>query len=106
VAFVTPTNHSVFPASNSIALLATATEVGGGISSVTFQNGGKVLGVVSNTPYSLTWSNVPAGTYNLYAVAKDTNGASGYASVSITVTNPVVIKPLPVPGSGKVPGHL
>ena len=36
-----------------------------------FFNGTTLLGMVLEAPYSFTWSNVPAGSYSLTAMATD-----------------------------------
>ena len=40
-----------------------------GLKAVEFLSNGRVLGVVSNEPYSMVWTNVPAGIYTLTARA-------------------------------------
>jgi MscS family membrane protein len=49
---------------------------------------GRVVGVVSNAPYDLVWSNVPAGSYRLKArVVAETGAAAESQSVRIRVYN-------------------
>jgi len=98
-----PTNGAVFAAPANIELIAGASESGGGaVADVQFFDGTNSLGVVSNgvvvdppgspglppgsKAYFLNWTNVPAGTHVLTAVAMDTNGQSAVsAPVTITV---------------------
>ena len=47
-----------------------------------------MIGKSTIAPYSVTWNNVPAGTYTLTAVAVDNTGAARTsANVVVTVTN-------------------
>jgi hypothetical protein len=100
VTITSPTNGSKFPAGANIKIAATATETGGTILNVAFYDGSHLLGTLSNSPYSLTWANVPKGAYELYAVATDTVGNKGYASVGIAVTNPVPVVTITSPTNG------
>jgi len=51
--------------------------------------------MASNAPYSFTWTNPPAGTSVLYAVAYDTNGLSAVSpSVQVAFSVPVPYQPL------------
>ena len=47
-----------------------------GIKRLEFLSGKHVLGSVSNEPYSLVWSNVPLGSYQIIARAELTTGAT------------------------------
>jgi chitinase len=81
-----PANGATFTAGANITLSANASDSDGTISKVEFFNGSTSLGVKTTTPYSVTWSNVPAGSYTLKAVATDNGGLTGTsATVSITV---------------------
>jgi hypothetical protein len=85
-------NATTFVAPASVTLNATATDANG-ITKVEFFQGTTSLGVATTAPYSVTWANVPAGTYSVTAKATDTLGLSTTSSaINITVTNaPVVI---------------
>jgi chitinase len=81
-----PANGATFTAGANITLSANASDSDGTISKVEFFNGSTSLGVKTTTPYSVIWSNVPAGSYTLKAVATDNGGLTGTsATVSITV---------------------
>ena len=81
-----PANGATFIAGANITLSANASDSDGTISKVEFFNGATSLGAKTSTPYSLTWSNVPAGSYTLKAVVTDNGGLTGTsATVSITV---------------------
>ena len=81
-----PADPSTLIGPASVPLIATASSPDGeSITSVSFFNGTKKLGT-SAAPYSYTWKNVAAGTYNLTAIATDSLGiASVPAAVSVTV---------------------
>jgi len=71
----------------TIAIAASAADNDGTVSKVDFFNGSTLLGTDTSAPYGFTWSNVPAGTYSLTAVATDNATATTTSSaVSITVT--------------------
>jgi autotransporter-associated beta strand protein len=58
------------------------------ISQVAFYQGTKLLGTSTSSPYSITWSNTPAGTYALTAVVSDSMGlTSTSAAVNIVVSS-------------------
>ena len=88
-----PTANSSYTAPASITINATATDSDGTVAKVEFYNGSTKLGEDATSPYTYAWSNVPAGTYSLKAIATDNSGASTTSStVSVTVngttTNP------------------
>ena len=86
VALTSPANGATFTAGANITLSANASDSDGTVSKVEFFNGSASLGAKTTTPYSVTWSNVPAGSYTLKAVATDNGGLSTTSStVSITV---------------------
>jgi chitinase len=56
---------------------------------VDFYRGTTLIGSDSSSPYSLSWTNVPAGSYSLKAVARDNAGATTVSSTrDITVIPP------------------
>jgi len=70
---------------STITLAATASD-SDGISKVEFYQGSTLIGTATASPYSLTWSNVAAGTYSLTAKAYDSyNVPTTSAPVSILV---------------------
>ena len=86
VSFLTPTNTAQFSAPASITLTAAAADTDGAIAKVEFLNGTNKLGEATNSPYAISWNNVPAGRYLIAARAFDTNGAS-----STTLFNEVFV---------------
>ncbi len=114
VRIISPPNGSVFHAPINIPIYAFAGDSDGFVSSVEFFAGSKSLGFGQRVPvavplasggivvggpvppiyptnlFFLIWSNAPAGTYALTAVATDNDGAS-------TTSDPVKIAILPSP---------
>lgn len=93
VSITSPSNGATFTAPASITINANAAD-DGSVSKVDFFNGSTLLGTDTSSPYSFTWTNVAAGTYNLTARATDnTNLATTSTAVSVTVNGPAVQSP-------------
>jgi len=85
VNITSPVAGATFNAPASITINANASD-NGSVTKVEFYNGSNKLGEDTSSPYSYTWSNVPAGTYGITAVATDNQSAqTTSASVSVTV---------------------
>jgi hypothetical protein len=82
-----PSAGSMFTAPASITLSAYAADVDGSIARVDFYAGATMVGSRTTSPYSVSWNNVPAGTYVLTARARD---AAGATTTSTVVTVQVV----------------
>ncbi|VGO16234.1 Chitodextrinase [Pontiella desulfatans] len=68
-------------------LAADVADADGTITQVEFFEGLNSLGVDTSSPYSVSWSGVPAGSYSLTAVATDNDSQSTIsATVSVTVS--------------------
>ena len=80
----------------SVPLSATAYDPDGTIAQVNFFAGTTLVAMDTTSPYTLTWTNVPAGTYIVNAVAIDNSGASA-TSVGATI-QVSGIPPSAVPG--------
>ncbi|HEX4122370.1 MAG TPA: Ig-like domain-containing protein, partial [Verrucomicrobiae bacterium] len=115
VRITSPANNTMFRAPVNVALLAYASEPNGTVGSVEFFAGSNALGFgqpvrspfpvpltpetppdnvpvrfVTNT-YELIWSNAPAGSYAITALATDTNGdMATSAPVNITILPPII----------------
>jgi hypothetical protein len=85
VSLDSPVPGTVLTAPATIDLAATAGDVDGGIVQVEFFQGETSLGVDSEPPYTMTWSDVPAGAYVLTARATDVRGGV-IASTPVLVT--------------------
>jgi len=86
--FTSPLSNSSFAAPASITLTADAIAYGGTISTVSFYNGTSLLSIDNTAPYNYNWANVPAGTYNIRAVATDNKNQSSESSIIIKVNPP------------------
>jgi hypothetical protein len=76
VSLTSPSSDTTFNAPATIGVTASASDSDGTIASVKFYAGSTLIGSDTSSPYSATWSNVPAGSYTLTAVAVDDDGAS------------------------------
>jgi len=100
VALTAPASGATYTAPASMALTATASDTDGTIAKVEFYSGATLVGTDTSSPYSFTWSSVPAGTYSLTAVAYDNVGAkTTSAARSITVTGTTTPPPTTPPTS-------
>jgi regulation of enolase protein 1 (concanavalin A-like superfamily) len=103
VTFTSPANGATFSAPASIPLAATATDAEGPIARVEFYSGTTLLWTEAFLPYADSWTNVPAGTYTLTAVAYDGQGAkttSAPVTVTVNGTNRPPTVALTSPASG------
>jgi hypothetical protein len=74
VSISAPSNNAFVPVPGDIVVAANAADSDGVVARVEFYQGNYKLGEVTNAPFSLTWSNVVAGAYTLYAIATDDRG--------------------------------
>jgi len=99
-----PSNGATFNGGDNITITANASDSDGSITKVEFFQGSTKLGEDTSSPYSFTWNNVSAGSYNLTATATDNGGATGSSSaVSITVNsapNPDPTTSITAPANG------
>lgn len=87
ISITAPASGTSVAAPATVTIQATAADAGGTITKVDFFNGSTLLGTVTSTPYSFSWTNVAAGTYTLTAVATDNSGAATTsAAITFTVT--------------------
>jgi hypothetical protein len=89
VALTAPANGATFTAPATITVSATASDTNGTVSRVDFYQGSTLIGSDTTSPYGITWSSVPAGSYTLTARAVDNGGAtttSAARSISVTQT--------------------
>jgi chitinase len=86
VSITAPANNSTYNAPAGITFTANASDADGTVSKVEFFSAGISLGSDASAPYSVTWSNVAAGSYSVTAVATDNQGATTTSSaIAVTV---------------------
>ena len=86
VALRVPTNGAVYTAPATIGLVAGVTANGHTISQVQFYNGSTLLGTDTVALYTLSWTNVSAGTYSLSAkVIYDSGSSAASPAVNVIV---------------------
>jgi hypothetical protein len=84
-----PTNNAVFIVGTNVHVEAQASDPDGSVVRVEFFQGSVSLGQDTTTPYSVIWTNPPAGSYTLTAKATDNQGATITSSpVLIDVRTP------------------
>jgi regulation of enolase protein 1 (concanavalin A-like superfamily) len=87
VSISSPSNGSTFHAGSNITITASAADSDGAIASVDLYASGTLLARSTAAPYSTSWQNVQPGTYSVYAVATDNQGAITISSaISVLVT--------------------
>jgi len=102
-ALTSPANGATFTAPATISIAATASDSDGTVAKVDLFQGTTLLGSDTTSPYSFSWTNVPAGTYSIRAVATDNLGAvgnSGTASITVTASGQPPVVSLTSPSSG------
>lgn len=88
VSLTSPSAGQTFQAPATIPLSATAVDSDGGVTRVDFYAGTQLIGTDNAAPFGATWSQAPAGSHSLTAVAWDTGGASTRSTaVAVTVSN-------------------
>ena len=91
VTLTSPVNGALFSAGANVTLAASVSDFSGVVTQVQFFAAGTtLLGAVGSQPYTLVWSNVPAGNYSLTAIAKDN---AGLVSVPSAAANIIVDSP-------------
>jgi hypothetical protein len=102
VTFITPTNGQQVGGGAAVVLTAQPS-MANPVTNITFydNNLSTVIGSDTNSPFSITASNLTLGAHTLYAVAQDSGGIRATGNVSITInpnvapslifTNPPVI---------------
>jgi RHS repeat-associated protein len=86
ISIATPASGSSVNAPGSFNLTASVTPGGAAVNSVTYYQGSTTLGASFAAPYSVTWSGVAPGTYEILALAVDANNGRRFsAPISVTV---------------------
>jgi subtilisin family serine protease len=85
ITLTNPPAGSTYTAPASVTIEAGASSSNGAITRVDFYANSTLIASDTTSPYSITWSGVPAGAYTLTAKATDTTGATG-VSTGRTIT--------------------
>jgi hypothetical protein len=80
-----------------VNITANANDSDGTITKVEFFEGTTQIGQDTTAPYTLTWENVPTGTYTLTAKATDDLGATALSTEVIITVNPIPFPSTPIP---------
>lgn len=87
-----PLKSASFTSPASITIDAVATDPDGAIIKVEFFQGSVKIGEIVKAPYTISWKEVPAGTYSLTAVATDNGNLKTVSeAVSVTVIKSVTV---------------
>ncbi|MCX6903153.1 MAG: Ig-like domain-containing protein [Verrucomicrobia bacterium] len=81
IAITSPSDSATFTAPSDIPITVSTSDSDGTIVNVQFYASGLLVGQDPTSPFGYTWPNVPAGIYNLTAVATDDRGARATSSV-------------------------
>jgi regulation of enolase protein 1 (concanavalin A-like superfamily) len=93
VSLTAPAAGSSYIAPASVTIAANAADANGTIARVDFYAGSTLVGSDTSSPYSVTWSNAPAGSFSLTAVARDNAGATTTSAArGIMISNPSLPK--------------
>jgi thermitase len=88
VQITSPTAGSTFNEGDNIIIEANADDSDGNVIQVEFFQEAVSLGIDTGSPYSVTWNNVPVGSYSLTAVATDDSVATTTSDAVLITVNP------------------
>ena len=78
-----PANGAGYASASAVTLTADVADMAGTVTNVAFYNGAALLGNDTTAPYSVVWSNVPAGEYSLTARAMNNTGLVSTSAVAV-----------------------
>ena len=91
VSITNPASGSVFAAPANVTIRASASDSDGTVTNVQFRVGANVVTNKATAPFFAVTNNLPAGSYTLFAIASDNNGATATNQVAISVVAPVSV---------------
>lgn len=95
ISITAPANNASVTVGTVINIAASAADSDGTVAKVEFFANGNKLGEAAQAPYTYSWANAAAGTYNIAAKATDNLGlAATSAAISVKV-NAFVVPPPP-----------
>ena len=86
-----PREGQQFVTGQTINLVATAGDTDGTVARIEFMHGTTVIATVTSVPHAYAWTNVPTGTYAIYARAVDNRGAVRTSSVVTIHVAPLAV---------------
>jgi plastocyanin len=93
VSITNPVAGEVFAAPASVSIQASTSDSSGTVTSVQFLVGTNVVATSTTPPFAAVTNNLPAGNYNLFAIATDSNGLTATNQVPVSVVTPIVSSP-------------
>jgi plastocyanin len=100
VSITNPASGTVFAAPANVTIQASVSDTNGMVTNVQFLVGANVVTNKTTAPFFGVTNNLAAGSYTLFAIASDNNGATATNQVTISVVAPVSVllsAPQPVP---------
>jgi chitinase len=100
VSITNPASGTVFAAPANVTIQASASDSDGTVTNVQFLVGANVVTNKAAAPFFGVTNNLAAGSYTLFAIASDNNGATATNQVAISVVTPASVllgAPQPVP---------
>jgi lysophospholipase L1-like esterase len=92
VAFLSPASGSVYNPGASILFSSEASDTDGSVTELALYHEDVLIATATQAPYNITWSNAPAGIYNVSAVATDNGGGKRTSSaLRIIVGTPLAL---------------
>jgi plastocyanin len=91
VSITNPVSGAVFAAPANVTIQASASDTDGTVTNVQFLVGANVVSNKAAAPFSAVTNNLAAGSYTLFAIASDNNGATATNQVAISVVTPVSV---------------
>src|ERR1035441_8600574 len=89
VSITNPVSGTVFAAPANVTIQASVSDTNGMVTNVQFLVGASVVTNKATAPFSAVTNNLAAGSYTLFAIASDNNGATATNQVAISVVTPV-----------------
>ncbi|HOB98029.1 MAG TPA: PA14 domain-containing protein, partial [Verrucomicrobiota bacterium] len=85
IAFASPTNDAAFSTPTNLTLAVNALATGADLRCVQYFNNRVLLGTVTESPYTLVWSNAPAGHHIVTARVTDLAGKTAEAHCALRI---------------------
>ncbi len=97
VSLTSPIANTVSVAPGSFTLTANAADSDGSITKVDFYADGILIGTAAAAPYTFAWTNVPAGSHSLSAIATDNLNGSTTSATVVVISNAIPMVSLTAP---------